>query len=89
MAKYFDLEQFLKSANDLVIFKIRKMTKTALLKLDKNSRETLKDISNAMKVNAKYKYALHGYLDALCDLKIINLSEWYELYSYYAKENKE
>lgn len=37
MAKYFDNEQLLKSANDLVIFKIktRKMTKTALQKLDR------------------------------------------------------
>lgn len=64
------------------------MTKTALQKLDKKSRETLKDISNAIKVDVKYKYALHGYLDALCDIKIINLSEWYELYGYYARGNE-
>ena len=65
------------------------MTKTALQKLDKKSRETLKDISNAIKVDAKYKYALHGYLDALYDLKIINLSEYYEIYGYYARRNEE
>ena len=64
------------------------MTKTALQKLDRKSRETLKDISNAIKVDAKYKYALHGYLDALCDLKIINLSEYYEIYGYYARRNE-
>ena len=85
MPRYFDVEQLLKSANDLVIFKTIKMKKTALYKLDKKSRETLKNISDAIKVDAKYKYALHGYLDALCDLKIINLSEWYELYGYYAR----
>ena len=61
------------------------MTKTALQKLSRKQRETLKDISDAIKGNAKYKYALHGYLDALCDLKIINLSEWYELYGYYTR----
>lgn len=61
------------------------MTKTALQKLGRKQRETLKDISNAIKGNAKYKYALHGYLDALYDLKIINSSEWYELYGYYTK----
>lgn len=70
------------------------MTKNALQKLDKKSRETLKDISNAIegknaKDNAKYKFALHGYLDALYDLKIINMSEWYELYGYYARGNEE
>ena len=65
------------------------MTKTALEKLEKKSRETLKDISGAIKDNAKYKYALHGYLDALYDLKIINLSEWYYLYGYYARGNEE
>ena len=65
------------------------MTKTALQKLDKKSRETLKDISNAIEGNAKYKYALHGYLDALYDLKIINMSEWYELYGYYTRGNEE
>ena len=63
------------------------MTKTALQKLDRKSRETLKDISDAIKGNAKYKFALHGYLDALYDLKIINMSEWYELYGYYARGN--
>ena len=88
MAKYFDVEQLLKSANDLVNFKTRKMKKTALYKIDKKSRETLKDISNAIKVDAKYKYALHGYLDALHDLKIINISEWYELYGYYERGNE-
>ena len=70
------------------------MTKTALQKLDRKSRETLKDISNAIegkgtKDTAKYKFALHGYLDALYDLKIINMSEWYELYGYYARGNEE
>ena len=64
------------------------MTKTALQKLDKKSRETLKDISGAIKDNAKYKYALHGYLDALYDLKMINMSEWYELYGYYKGGNE-
>lgn len=88
MAEYFDIEQLLKSANDLFIFKTRKMKKPALYKLDKKSRETLKNISDAIKGNAKYKYALHGYLDALYDLKIINLSEWYELYGYYARGNE-
>ena len=63
------------------------MTKTALQKLDRKSRETMKDISDAIKGNAKYKFALHGYLDALYDLKIINMSEWYELYGYYARGN--
>ena len=63
--------------------------KTALQKLDKKSRETLKDISNAIKVDTKYKYALHGYLDALYDLKIINLSEYYEIYGYYKGGNEE
>lgn len=65
------------------------MTKTALQKLDKKSRETLKDISGAIKSDAKYKYALHGYLDALYDLKIINMSEWYDLYGYYTRGNEE
>lgn len=70
------------------------MTKTALQKLDKKSRKTLKDISNAIegknaKDTAKYKFALHGYLDALYDLKIINMSEWYELYGYYTRGNEE
>lgn len=70
------------------------MTKTALQKLGRKSRETLKDISNAIegksaKDTAKYKFALHGYLDALYDLKIINMSEWYELYGYYARGNEE
>ena len=69
------------------------MTKAALQKLNKKSRETLKDISNAIegkaKDTAKYKFALHGYLDALYDLKIINMSEWYELYGYYARGNEE
>ena len=65
------------------------MTKTALQKLDKKSRETLKDISNAIKVDTKCKYALHGYLDALYDLKIINLSEYYEIYGYYKGGNEE
>ena len=70
------------------------MTKTTLQKLDKKSRATLKDISNAIegksaKDIAKYKFALHGYLDALYDLKIINMSEWYELYGYYARGNEE
>ena len=65
------------------------MTKTALQKLDKNIREKLKYISDAIKSDAKYKYVLHGYLDALCDLKIINLSEWYEVYCYYARRNEE
>ena len=64
------------------------MTKTTLQKLDKKSRETLKDISGAIKSDAKYKYALHGYLDALCDSKIITLSEWYELYDYYKRGNE-
>ena len=49
----------------------------------------LKDISDAIKSDAQYKYALHGYLDALYDLKIINLSEWYELYDYYKGGNEE
>lgn len=62
--------------------------KNALYKLDKKNRETLKDISNAIKVDAKYKYALHGYLDALYDLKIITMSEWYELYDYYKWGNE-
>ena len=39
------------------------MTKTALQKLDRKSRETLKDISNAIegkaKYTAKYESALH------------------------------
>ena len=61
------------------------MTKTALQKLGRKQRETLKNISDAIKDNAKYKFALHGYLDALYDLKIINMSEWYELYGYYAR----
>ena len=65
------------------------MTKTALQKLGRKSRETLKDISGAIKSDAKYKYALHGYLDALYDLKIINLSEYYEIYGYYARGNEE
>ena len=65
------------------------MTKTALQKLGRKQRETLKNISDAIKGNAKYKYALHGYLDALYDLKIINLSEWYELYGCYARGNEE
>ena len=65
------------------------MTKTALQKLNKKSRATLKDISGAIKSDAKYKYALHGYLDALYDLKIINLSEYYDLYDYYARRNEE
>ena len=70
------------------------MTKTALQKLGRKSRETLKDISGAIegksaKDTAKYKFALHGYLDALYDLKIINMSEWYELYGYYARGNEE
>lgn len=65
------------------------MTKTALQKLGRKSRETLKDISGAIKSDAKYKYALHGYLDALYDLKIINLSEYYEIYGYYARRNEE
>ena len=60
------------------------MTKTTLQKLGRKQRETLKNISDAIKGNAKYKYALHGYLDALYDLKIINMSEWYELYGCYA-----
>ena len=65
------------------------MTKTALQKLGREQRETLKNISDAIKGNAKYKYALHGYLDALYDLKIINMSEWYYLYGYYARGNEE
>ena len=65
------------------------MTKTALQKLGRKSRETLKDISGAIKSDAKYKYALHGYLDALYDLKIINLSEYYEIYGYYTRRNEE
>ena len=65
------------------------MTKTALQKLGRKQRETLKDISDAIKSDAKYKYALHGYLDALYDSKIINLSEWYDLYGYYARGNEE
>lgn len=69
------------------------MTKTALQKLDKKSRATLKDISNSIECKAKdaakYKFALHGYLDALYDLKIINMSEWYELYNYYKGGNEE
>ena len=65
------------------------MTKTALQKLGRKQRETLKNISDAIKGNAKYKYALHGYLDALYDLKIINMSEWYELYGYYTRGNEE
>lgn len=65
------------------------MIKTTLQKLDRKQRETLKDISNAIKVDAKYKFALHGYLDALYDLKIINMSEYYELYGYYARGNEE
>ena len=64
------------------------MIKTALQKLNKKSRETLKDISVAIKSDVKYKYALHGYLDALHDLKIINISEWYELYGYYERGNE-
>lgn len=64
------------------------MTKTASQKLGRKQRETLKNISDAIKGNAKYKYALHGYLDALYDLKIINPSEWYELYGYYVMENE-
>ena len=43
------------------------MTKTALQKLGRKQRETLKNISDAIKGNAKYKFALHGYLDALYD----------------------
>ena len=70
----------------------QKSKATALQKLDRKSRETLKDISNAIEGNAKdtakYKFALHGYLDALYDLKIINMSEWYELYGYYARGNE-
>lgn len=65
------------------------MTKTALQKLGRKQRETLKNISGAIKSDAKYKYALHGYLDALYDLKIINMSEWYELYGYYTRGNEE
>ena len=65
------------------------MIKTALQKLNKKSRETLKDISVAIKSDVKYKYALHGYLDALYDLKIINLSEYYEIYGYYKRGNEE
>ena len=64
------------------------MTKTALQKLGRKQRETLKNISDAIKGNAKYKYALHGYLDALYDLKIITLSEYYDLYDYYARRNE-
>lgn len=70
-----------------------KMTKNALQKLDKKIRARLKDISNAIKCKAKdtakYKFALHGYLDALYDLKIISMSEWYELYDYYKRGNEE
>ena len=69
------------------------MTKIDLQKLDKKIRARLKDISNAIKCKAKdakkYKFALHGYLDALYDLKIINMSEWYDLYGYYARGNEE
>ena len=65
------------------------MTKTALQKLDKKSRATLKDISNAIegkaKDTAKYKFALHGYLDCLMDLGIITDEEWYALYTYYTR----
>ena len=67
------------------------MENKIISKLNKNSRKTLNAIQKSIQ-SAKDKkgrtdliYALHGYLDCLVDLGIINDEERYALYTYYIR----